>query len=427
MAATLSLTRMRRVATGALIVCVIGMVVCRIFEPEWPWLAWPRAFFEAGTVGALADWFAVVALFRHPLGLPIPHTAILPKNKGRVAESLAGFIETSFLTEAQLGPRFCNLDYAGFASLWLAEHADFLTEKATGFAPGILAGISDEQMTALLAERARTMVRSVQLAPLAGEGLSLFVQNGRDREIYGSILKAAEDLILSHREMIQTKIQEEIPIPVDLIRNLPGLKVLEPALDQLKSHLAAAVATRTIEKIQNVLRDAETIPDHSLWQTFDQKLRQFIADLNSSPELARKIGSVQEAFAASAVVEDFSAKAWMELKTFLLRDCEAADSAVRAKLREAVLTVAKQLEENETARREVNGFLSKQVLQSLLAARPHARTMILSTIENWESREMAEKLEATVGPDLQFIRLNGTIIGGLIGVAIHAGFAFFGT
>ena len=281
-------------------------------------------------------------------------------------------------------------------------------------------------MTALLAERARAMVRSVPLAPLAGEGLALFVQNGRDREIYGSILKAAEDLILSHREMIQTKIQEEIPIPVDLIRNLPGLKLLEPALDQLKSHLAAAVATRTIEKIQIVLRDAETIPDHSLWRAFDQKLRQFLTDLNSSPELVRKISAMQESLAASAVVEDFSAKAWAELKAFLLRDCEAADSTVRTKLREAVLTVAAQLEENEAARREVNGFLGEQVLQSLLAARPHAREMVVSTIEKWEAKEMADKLEATVGRDLQFIRLNGTIIGGLIGVAIHAVFSLLG-
>lgn len=421
-----SLTCMRRIATGALAGCVTGMIACRILEPGLPWLAWPRAFFEAGTVGALADWFAVVALFRHPLGIPIPHTAILPNNKGRVAESLAGFIETSFLTEEQLGPRFRQRDYAGFASRWLREHADFLAEKATGFGPKILSGVSDEEMTALLAERARAMVRSVPLAPLAGEGLALFVQNGRDREIYGSILKAAEDLILSHREMIQTKIQEEIPIPLDLIRNLPGLKLLEPALDQLKSHLAAAVATRTIEKIQIVLRDAETIPDHSLWRAFDQKLRQFLTDLNSSPELVRKISAMQESLAASAVVEDFSAKAWAELKAFLLRDCEAADSTVRTKLREAVLTVAAQLEENEAARREVNGFLGEQVLQSLLAARPHAREMVVSTIEKWEAKEMADKLEATVGRDLQFIRLNGTIIGGLIGVAIHAVFSLLG-
>jgi len=422
----ISLTQMRAIATGALVVCLIGMVVCRLWESTYPWLAWPRAFFEAGTVGALADWFAVVALFRHPMGIPIPHTAILPNNKGRVAESLAGFIETSFLTEEQLGPRFRNLDYAGFASRWLKEHADFLAAKATGFAPKILAGISDDEITALLAERARSMVRSVKLAPLAGEGLSLCVQNGRDREMYVSILKAAEDLILSHREMIQTKIQEEIPIPVDVIRKWPGLKLLEPALDQLKSHLAATVATRTIEKIQNVLRDAETIPGHSLWKTFDERLRRFIADLNSSPEMAEKIGSMQETLATSSVVEDFSAKAWAELKTFILRDCEAADSTVRTKLREAVLTVAAQLEENETARQEVNGFLGEQVLQSLLAARPHAREMIISTIEKWEAREMAEKLEATVGRDLQFIRLNGTIIGGLIGVAIHAGFTLLG-
>ena len=106
---------MRLIATGALVTSVVLMVICRLFESSMPWLAWPRAFFEAATVGAMADWFAVVALFRQPMGLPIPHTAILPNNKARVAESLATFMETSFLTEEQLGPRFRGIDYAGFA------------------------------------------------------------------------------------------------------------------------------------------------------------------------------------------------------------------------------------------------------------------------------------------------------------------------
>ena len=421
-----TLAQMRAIATGALLVCVIGMVACRLGEPVYPWLAWPRAFFEAGTVGALADWFAVVALFRRPMGLPIPHTAILPNNKERVATSLATFMESSFLSEEQLGPRFRTMDYAGFASRWLTEHADFLAGKAARFAPEILAGVSDAEMTALLAARARALVKSADLGPMAGEGLSLLVENGRDREIFTSLLKSAENLIVSHREIIRTKIREEIPIPAELLRNIPGLNLLESAIEQLKNHLASTVATRTIEKIQNVLIDAENDPAHPLWQSFDQRLREFINSLQTAPEMAAKISALQDTLAGSAVIDDFASRAWSEIKSFLLRDCESEDSTLRRKLREATLTLARQLEQNEDTRHSINTFLGEQVLRSLLEARPHARDLVISTVQKWDSSEMANRLESTVGPDLQFIRLNGTIIGGLIGVAIHAAFAWAG-
>lgn len=121
---------MRKAATWLLILCAAGMVVCRLLETNHPWVAWFRAVFEAATIGAMADWFAVVALFRHPMGLPIPHTAILPNNKSRVADSLANFIESSFLTEEQLGPKIRGMDYAGMASRWLEANASMLAEKA---------------------------------------------------------------------------------------------------------------------------------------------------------------------------------------------------------------------------------------------------------------------------------------------------------
>jgi uncharacterized membrane-anchored protein YjiN (DUF445 family) len=420
------LEKMRRLATGALIGVFTGMIAFKMLETVHPVFGFLRAFTEAATVGALADWFAVVALFRHPLGIPIPHTAILPKNKDRVGESLAEFVVTSFITEEQLGPRFRGLDYAGFASRWLQEHADFLARKAADYAPRILAEFSDGEMSALLAERARAMVLNAQVGPLMGEGLSVVVQNGRDREIYSSLLKSAEELIVSNREMIQARIREEIPMPVELLRNLPGFDRLGSALEQLKDILASTVATRTIEKIQGVLEEAEEDPEHRLWNVFTEKIHSLIENLKSSSEMATKIRGAQRAVAASSVVDDFSREAWSEMKAFLLRDCAATDSKVRAKLREAVAAVAAHLQENQATRHEINSFLGDEVLKSLPAARPLARQLIVATVRDWDVKEMATRIEATVGRDLQFIRLNGTVIGGFVGLAIHAGFAFLG-
>jgi uncharacterized membrane-anchored protein YjiN (DUF445 family) len=421
-----TLPQMRMVATGALVACAVGMVVCRLFEASHPWLGWPRAFFEAGTIGALADWFAVVALFRHPWGIPIWHTAVLPNNKDRVAESLATFLETSFLTEQQLGPKFRGIDYAGLASHWLGEHAAVLADKAVRFAPGIVGGFSDEEMAALLGERARELIRKTDVGPMVGEGLEVVVQNGRDREIFVSVLKSARQLIEDHRGTIQSKISREIPISRDMLARVPILQELAgPLLEQIRDSISAAVADKTIEKVQAALDEAGSEADNPLWHSFDQRLRRFIDDLKSSPEMAGKIHTMQESLAGSGVVDDFAAKTWQEVKACLLRDCAAEDSTVRRKVGEAILSASRQLAENTHARAEINAFLGEQVLAKVLAARSHARELVVSTIQKWDADEMADKLEATVGRDLQFIRLNGTVVGGMVGVVIHAVFQLF--
>jgi len=423
----LSLPQMRRVATGALVFCVIAMIACRLGESSWPWLAWPRAAFEAATIGALADWFAVVALFRHPMGLPIPHTAILPKNKERVAESLANFLETSFLTEEQLGPRFRALDYAGFAGRWLDGQASSLAERAARLAPQVINGFSDEEMAALIAARAREFVGQAEVGPLVGAGLEVMVQNGRDREIFVSVLKSVRQLVEDHRETIQAKISQEIPLSGDLLRKVPFLKnVAGPLLEQIRENIASAVAGKTIEKVQAALDEAGSETESPFWHSFDGRLRGFLSDLKTSPEMAVKIRTMQDSLSESPLVDDFAAKTWLALKACLLADCAAADSTARRKMEEAILSASRQLKENAPARESINSFLAEEVMAGLLAARPHARELVISTITAWDTQEMAEKLEATVGRDLQFIRLNGTIVGGLMGVVIYGVFWAFG-
>lgn len=406
---------------------VVLMIVCRLFEHAVPWLAWPRAFFEAATVGALADWFAVVALFRHPMGIPIPHTAILPSNKARVAESLANFLETSFLTEQQLGPKFRAIDYAGIASRWLGQHTAMLAEKAVGFAPNVIGGFSDEEMTALLSDRAREFLRKADAGPIAGEGLEVIMQNGRDRGIFISVLKSVRQIIEDHRGTIQAKISKEIPISGEMLAALPfGRDLVGPWLDQWRENIASSVAGKTIEKVQAALDEAAVETDNPLWISFDNHLREFITALKSSPEMAGRIHAMQESLAGSPVVGDFAAKAWLETKEFILRDCTAEHSTVRRKIEESILAASRQLADNAAAKAGINAFLGEQVLAGILAAKPHARELVISTINAWDAKEMADKLEATVGRDLQFIRLNGTIVGGLIGVFIHAVFHFSG-
>jgi len=417
---------MRRIAGGALLAVFTGMVVFRILEPGHPAFGYLRAFCEAATVGALADWFAVVALFRHPLGIPNPHTAILPNNKDRVGESLATFVTSSFLTEEQLGPRLKELNYAEYLARWLRANSEFLITRATAYAPQVLGGISDEHVASLLAERSRKLVGSVSLGPLLGGGLSAISQSGRDRQIFSSVLESAEDLILSHRDFIEARIREEIPLPMDFLRSLPGFQRLEPVLDQIKDTLASAVAKRTIEKVRDVLSAAQRDPGHPLQTTFATKLKLLIEDLKSSPQMADRMRGLQETMIASPAIDDFARQAWSEVKSFLLQDCAAEDSTVRARLREALSSLTSHLEESADTQREINDFIGANVLASILSARPMVRDLIVTTIQKWDGEEMATRLETMVGRDLQFIRLNGTIIGGLVGLTAHTTFTLLG-
>jgi uncharacterized membrane-anchored protein YjiN (DUF445 family) len=302
-----------------------------------------------------------------------------------------------------------------------------LADKAAKFAPGIVSGFSDEEMSALLGERARELIRKADVGPMVGEGLEVIVQNGRDREIFVSVLKSARQLIEDHRSTIESKISKEIPISSDMLSALPfGKEFVGPFLDQIRDSIASAVAGKTIEKVQAALDEASSESDNPLWRSFDERLRKLITNLKSSPEMAGKIRTMQESLAGSQIVGDFAARTWQEVKEFLLKDCASADSTVRRKIEEAILSAARQLSENDAARTEINAFLGEQVLASILAARPHARELVISTINAWDAKEMADRLEGTVGRDLQFIRLNGTIVGGLMGVVIYGVFYFIG-
>jgi len=278
-------------------------------------------------------------------------------------------------------------------------------------------------------QREKAALSSLRLwtGPMVGEGLEVIVQNGRDREIFFSVLKSVRQLIQEHRGTIQSKISKEIPLSADLLSAVPFLKeVAGPLVEQVRDGIASAVAGKTIEKVQAALDEASGEADNPLWRSFDERLRKLIADLKSSPEMAGKIHTMQESLAGSQIVGDFAEKTWQEIKAFILRDCAAEDSTVRRKIEEAILSASRQLTENATARTEINAFLGDQVLESVLAARPHARELVISTINAWDAKEMADRLEGTVGCDLQFIRLNGTIVGGLMGVVIYGVFNFFG-
>lgn len=402
---------MRLLATGLLAAMTVVFAAVKTFEPAFPWLGWVRAFAEAAMVGALADWFAVVALFRHPLGLPIPHTAVIPHRKNQIAASLAAFVQGNFLTAAKITEKLRQADLARRLAAWLslASNADTLARKFTAGLPRLLDALDEDGMRRFLREQAVAQIRRVPLAPLAGRLLSVLAENGRDQELLDQALRVTRQAVGDNEPLIKTKIAEELAVIPDF-----------PGVVELKGMVCRSLAEKIVAKVQGTLDDILADRSHVVRAQFDHRLEKFVADLRDSPEMAVRAEQLKESFLGNTTLLASLDALWSALKTELLADLAREDSRVHRQLSATFRQIGESLAGDEAFRARLEGWIEASV-QKILAAHGHEiGNMIRETVENWDAREVAEKLESQVGGDLQFIRINGTLVGGLVGVVLHA-------
>lgn len=409
----LRLARMKRAMTGVLLLA-LGVFVASLWlerhvSPAWSYL---RAFSEAAMVGGIADWFAVVALFRHPLGIPFPHTAIIPTGKKRIGEALGQFIVQNFLARDVLAPRIAQIDMVGRLAEWLLNRKSELADRLVKVLPMVIERLDDGVMKRFIASEFKDAVRSLDVAPMTGRALELLTAGDRHVELVRKGMVGLGPVLERNRAAIEEEIARELP--------LGEVPILSGMTKPVRVTCAAWIGQRMMRKWQTLVREMGENPQHPIYGKFRQLLDDQIAKLKESPEWWAKGNEWRDSILESEAVGHYLNVVWLDIKQKIIADLKHPESRLKAGAESILGKVAEDLQRDEPLRAKLNAWLQEAIVESAVAHREKVAGFVQATVDQWEAKDMVSRLELEVGRDLQFIRLNGTIIGGAVGLAIHS-------
>ncbi len=395
------LRRMKAVALGALIFMAVVFVFAFALQERIPALAYVRAAAEGGMVGALADWFAVTALFRRPMGLPIPHTAIIPRRKDEIGRTLGEFVETNFLEGGVVRDKLQNAAMAAKAGAWLRQpdNARAIASEGATVAAGVLRALSDDEVQDLITDLARDHLISPDWGPTIGGWL--------DRVISAQAHHGAVDLAV---DSIETWLDHNRDAFNGLVsRRLPSW---------VPSIAMRLVDDTVYNEALKFVRAVQNDPEHPARHAVDGYLHRLAQNLQHDPETIGRLEDAKAAVFDSPRVRELAAEAWHTAKAGLLTALEDENSGLRRRGAAALADVGQRLATDDALQRRVDNRITDAAVFLVGRYRHDIASIITDTVEKWDAEETSEKIELMVGRDLQYIRLNGTIVGALAGVVI---------
>ena len=397
---------MRRVATGLLVAMAGLFLVSRHLQPVHPAWAWVLAFSEAALVGGLADWFAVTALFRHPLGLPIPHTAIIPDNKDRIADTMAAFLRDNFLTPPVIARRLRDLNLAGALGTWLADprasDGSRLRAGAGELAAQVLESLDPERLGAQVRGGLVRQLGRLELAPLLGRMLSTAIAHGRHRPVIGSLVRWAGFTLEANEELVR-----------DLIHRRANAVLRWTGLDE-------RVANSVLDGLYKLLAEVIVDPEHPLRGKIEEGLQTLAQDLVHDPATRDRVEQAKRDLLANPAVAEWWQGVWEQIRAALIALARNPSAGSGIPLRDGLSDLGRALRDDPLLQVQINRFARRTAVG--LASRYGAQIvqLVSETVKRWDATTVTDRLEGAVGRDLQFIRINGTLVGGLFGLAIHA-------
>jgi uncharacterized membrane-anchored protein YjiN (DUF445 family) len=381
----------RRLATGLLLAMVALYSLASLFRDRHPALLLLKAFSEAAMIGALADWFAVTALFRHPLGLPIPHTAIIPKNKDRLAEGIGQFLEEVFFVEDRLTKKIDEIDLARLVLGGVVDHDRYVFALSSDLLDAISKLVREQGLESVLGD---DFSETFDASILANELLELAVQKGYHQLMMDRFIEMADDLLEDSKGFIRKQVRKKAG---DFVPR---------AVDQ-------RIYKMIFKGLRNYLDDIRDDPQHKARKRFRGFIGTFGQELRASPDLRRQLNQL------------IAAALRRSLGVQLAQNPDGGDSAARRQMLDGAHTLASNLIKDEVFIQKMNTSLRKILMDLMLRNRERLVKQIADTVTAWSSQELVHRLEVQVGKDLQYIRINGTLMGGIIGLLIHLSSKFF--
>ncbi|MCZ2836288.1 DUF445 domain-containing protein [Modestobacter sp. VKM Ac-2985] len=397
------LAKMKRLATGLFVLAALVFLGCVLLgEETGTWVGYVRATAEASMVGALADWFAVTALFRHPLRLPIPHTAIIPRKKDQIGTSLGTFVRENFLTRAVLDERLSTVDVPGRLGAFLA--APGRAERLAGDAGAALGGLTDllkdDELQPAVAALVDRKLRETPAAPAVARGIELVVDGDRHQEVLSAALTGLANFLADNRLVFRTRLGDASPVWVP-------------------DWVDDRVFDRVFDLLQGFLAEVGEDPRHELRRSYDKRLRAYVHTLRTDPEAAARVERFKEELLDHPAVRTWSGSLWTTAKNAVVTAAADPDSELRARVVGLIRSGAQLLQTDPTVRELVQRQTQRAAGYAVERFSGDVADLVGVTVARWDTEETSRRIELQVGRDLQWIRVNGTVVGGLAGLVIY--------
>ena len=395
---------MKVVATGLLIVMALLFIACRALEQHYPALSYAKSFAEAAMVGGLADWFAVTALFRHPLGVPIPHTAIIPRNKDRIGEALANFIRENFLIPSVVARRMRTLDVSAAAGRFLqtpSSEGTRIRAGASRLIADIFESLDDERLGGIVKGAISARLRHTEVSPLLGHALASAINDDRHVPMLEAAIRWTARALDANEQLIREMVHKK----ANWALKLAGLD--------------ARLADAIIEGLRKLTVEMSTDPTHPVRQKIEEALAQLANDLQARAETRERVEAIKDQLLDNRSVSLWLDTIWQKGREAVVRAARNPDAALAGKLGDVLKSMGATLEKDGRIRSAINQFARRAIVGMAASYGGSIVKLVSETIRGWDARTVTARLELAVGRDLQYIRINGTIVGGLVGLILH--------
>lgn len=404
------LRKYKAFATGLFVLMAVVFVITTILQKtnSSHWIGYVSAFSEAAMVGALADWFAVTALFRHPLGLPIPHTNLIENSKERLGDNLGSFVVTNFLSPQNIRPYIQKLKISNFVGEWLVKekNQDILIKNLSDIVLDILNKLDDSAVSGFISKKVSEMTNDIKFNVIIGNGINYLLDKNDHQRIITNLSKQIKDYIIENDEMIEDRVKKG-------------------SYSFIPSFVDNKIAEKIASGLSDFFKEVEEDPQHEIRSLITKKIYEFSQDLKEDPKWEDEFKNIKDGLLKNDKLNEYSNDIWISIKNTLTKELQEDQSSLKKYISQNLNEFSQNLKTDEKLQNKIDHWVRVTAYKYILKNTHQFGNLISSTVGNWKGKELSEKMELEVGKDLQFIRVNGTLVGGLVGLIIYTIAHFF--